>query len=156
MAEDLTIGDILEKAICKEIEAQVLYKDISRRINNPAEREAFQELEKQERGHQEHLERYLRGELKEGGLSNVQVIDYKIAEKLEQAQISPDMALEDAFLLAAQREKTAHEFYIGLAEIHLPGDIKKLLQELAEQELEHKQRVEYLYTEVAFPQTDGG
>ncbi|GAG30212.1 unnamed protein product [marine sediment metagenome] len=29
-------------------------------------------------------------------------------------------------------------------------------QELASQELEHKQKAEFLYTEVAFPQTDGG
>jgi rubrerythrin len=31
-----------------------------------------------------------------------------------------------------------------------------LLEDLAAQELEHKQKVEFLFTEVAFPQTDGG
>ncbi len=34
--------------------------------------------------------------------------------------------------------------------------VKSLLERLASQELEHKQRVEFLYTEVAFPQTNGG
>ncbi len=35
-------------------------------------------------------------------------------------------------------------------------EVKRLLERLASQELEHKQRVEFLYAEVAFPQADGG
>jgi len=46
--------------------------------------------------------------------------------------------------------------YLGLAQIHPAGEVKKLLEELAVQELEHKQKMEFLYSEVAFPQTDGG
>ncbi len=59
-------------------------------------------------------------------------------------------------MLAANREKVAHEFYMGLAGEHPSGQVKQLLEELALQELEHKQKVEYLYSEVAFPQTAGG
>ena len=66
------------------------------------------------------------------------------------------MNLKDAFLLAANREKASYEFYLGLAQIHPPGEAKRLIERLAAQELGHKQRVEFLYTEVAFPQTDGG
>ncbi len=66
------------------------------------------------------------------------------------------MKLKDAFLLAANREKASHEFYLSLAAIHPAGEVKRLLKGLAAQELKHKQRVEFLYTEVAFPQTDGG
>jgi rubrerythrin len=66
------------------------------------------------------------------------------------------MKLKDIFLFAAAREKASHEFYLSLAQIHPSGEVKRLLGELAAQELEHKQRVESLYTQVAFPQTDGG
>ena len=66
------------------------------------------------------------------------------------------MKLQDVFLLAANREMASHTFYLSLAQIHPAGDAKRLLEELAAQELEHKQRVEFLYTEVAFPQTNGG
>ena len=83
-------------------------------------------------------------------------MDYKIAEHLDQPQISPDIKLKDVFLLAANREKASHEFYLSLAQIHPAGEVKRLIEELAAQELEHKQQVEFLYTEVAFPQTDGG
>ena len=66
------------------------------------------------------------------------------------------MKLQEVFLLAANREMASHDFYQSLAQIHPPGEVQRLLEELAAQELEHKQRVEFLYTEVAFPQTDGG
>jgi len=66
------------------------------------------------------------------------------------------MQLKDVFLLAANRELHSYELYLALAGLHPLGEAKRLLEMLASQELEHKQRVEFLYTEVAFPQTDGG
>ena len=80
----------------------------------------------------------------------------QIAEHLNQPEIAPDMQLKDVFLPAANREMHSHELYLALAGIHPPGEVKRLLEGLALQELEHKQRVEFLYTEVAFPQTAGG
>ncbi len=156
MATRLTLKEVLEKAIQKEIDSQCLYIDLSQKVDDKVAKDVFQELAQQEKEHQNKLEKYQRGELKEGTLSRGQVIDYKIAEKLNQLEISPDMKLKDAFLLAANREKASHEFYLSLAEIHPAGEVKGLLEELAAQELEHKQRVEFLYTEVAFPQTNGG
>ena len=156
MVRQFTLNEILEKAIQKEIESQHLYSDLSQKMTDETAKDAFQELARQEHGHQQLLEHYLRGELKVGMLSKGQVVDYKIAEHLDQAEISPDMKLKDIFLLAANREKASHEFYLILGQIHPAGEVKRLLEELASQELEHKHRVEFLYTEVAFPQTNGG
>lgn len=156
MVKKLTFTELLKKAIQREIESQGLYRLLSQKVIEPAAKDAFQELVRQEEGHQEWLERYLRGEFKEGTLDGKQVVDHKLAEHLEQPKIAADMKLEDTFLLAANREKASHQFYLDLAEIHPAGKVKGLLKELAEQELRHKRRVELLYTEVAFPQTDGG
>ena len=156
MVTQLTLKDVLQKAIQKEIESQRLYSDLSQKMNEEAARDAFQELARQEHGHQQLLEQYLRGELKGGTLSSGQTIDYKIAERLDQPAISRDMKLKDVFLLAANRKRASHEFYLSLAQIHPAGEVERLLEELAAQELEHKQRVEFLYSEVAFPQTNGG
>ncbi|MFC1917189.1 ferritin family protein [Chloroflexota bacterium] len=156
MAEPITLQEILKGAIQKEIEACALYHTLSEGIKDPAAKNAFLELAKQEQGHQSLLVKYLRGEIKEGALSHGIHVDYHIAEHLTQPEVSPDMPLKDVFLLAADREKVSHDFYLALAGIHPEGKTKKLLQELADQEMGHKQRVEYLYTEVAFPQTDGG
>jgi rubrerythrin len=156
MTKKLTVESALTKAIQKEIESQELYRHLSRTVTDDAGREMFRELVKVEKRHEELLRQYLRGELGEGALKKEHVIDYKIAEHLEQPRIKPGMKLNDVLLLAANREKASHDFYLGLAAEHPPGKVKTLLEELASQELEHKQRMEYLYTEVAFPQTDGG
>jgi predicted CoA-binding protein/rubrerythrin len=154
--EKMTLEKVIRKAIQKEIASWLLYRDLSRRMTQEAAQEAFRKLAEQEKGHQQLLEQYQRGEIKEGALSQTQAVDYKISEHLEQSRIYPDMDFKDIFLLAAGREKASHELYLRLAEIHPPGRVRKLLTELAAQELEHKQQLELFYTEVAFPQTDGG
>ena len=156
MVTQLTLKEVLGKAIQKEIESQFLYASLSQKMSDKAAKDAFQELARQEQGHQNWLEQYLRGEFKKRALSSGQAIDYKIAEQFNQPEISLDMTLKDTFLLAANREKSSHEFYLSLAQIHPIGKVKRLIEGLAAQELEHKQRVEFLYTEVAFPQTNGG
>lgn len=152
----MTLREVLRQAIQKEIASWLLYNDLSRKLKPETAKEAFRQLAQEEKGHQGLLERYLRGEIKEGELSPGQVVDYKIAEHLEQPKIYPEMKLGEIFLLAAHREKTSHELYLSLAQIHPPGKVRSLLEMLAEQELGHKQKIELLYTEVAFPQTDGG
>lgn len=156
MDTKLTLKQVLEKGIQKEIQSQALYTDLCHRVKEEGVQDVLKEMVRQEKGHQTLLEKYLRGELKEGALSKEQAIDYKIAEHLEQPVVSPQMKLKDVFLLAANREKAAHQFYQGLARIHPHGEVKSLLKELASQELAHKRKVEFLFTEVAFPQTDGG
>ena len=156
MTSDLTLARILDKAIEKEVQSQLLYIDLSQKARDEAAKEAFQEMVRQEIAHQELLEQYQRGELTVGALSIDKAIDYHIAEQLDKAEISPGMQLKDVFMLAAVREMAAHDFYAGLAAVHPEGEVRRLLEGLADQELEHKQKVETLYTEVAFPQTDGG
>ena len=156
MATQFTLNQILERAIQKEIESQHLYSELGQRITNDAAKDALRQLSQEEQRHQNILEQYRQGELKAGILSQGQVIDYKIAEHFNQPEISLDMQLNDVFLLAANREMQSHRLYLALAELHPTGEVKRLLEELASQELEHKQKVEFLYTEVAFPQTDGG
>jgi rubrerythrin len=156
MTTRLTVQTVLEKAIEKEIEAQQLYRELSQKMTAAAARDAFLQLSREEEGHERLLRQYLRGEVGSGGLHKDRVLDYKIAEYLDQPEITPEMELKEVFLLAANREKASHELYAALAAVHPAGGVKRLLEQLAAQELEHKQRVEFLYTEVAFPQTDGG
>ena len=156
MTTQFSLNEILEKAIQKEIHSQYLYSNLRQKMTNDAAKDTLQQLSQQEQGHQIILKQYQRGEVKTGTLSREQVIDYKIVESLDQPEISPDMQLKDIFLLAANRELHSHELYLALAGLHPLGEAKRLLEELASQELEHKQKVEFLYTEVAFPQTDGG
>ncbi len=156
MAPQLTLREVLQEAIHKEVLSRFLYIGLRQRVKNQSTKDAFQNLAEQEEAHQRVLEGYLHGKLKEGALSSGLVVDYKIVEHLEQPEVSPTMNLKDVFTLAALKEKASHDLYLNLAAIHPNGQIKHLLEDLASQEIEHKSRVETLYTEVAFPHTDGG
>ncbi len=152
----MTLGEVLNEAIQKEVLSRFLYIGLRQRVKKPATKDAFQALADQEEKHQRILEEYLHGKLREGALHTGLVIDYKIADSLNQPEVTPTMDLKDVFLLAAEKEKASHDLYLNLANIHPAGQVRHLLEDLAAQELEHKHRVETLYTEVAFPQTDGG
>ena len=156
MANQLSLKDVLDLAVGKEIEAQEFYADLCRKANREAVTEAFQALIVQERQHQTLLEKYRSGELKQGALHMEHPCDYHIAEHFAEPKPAAGMELKDAFLYAADREKASHEFYLKLSRLHVAGEVRSLLEKLASQELEHKAVVESLFTEVAFPQTDGG
>lgn len=156
MTNQQTIRELVEGAVQREINAQRAYSDLAGKVNDDAARDALQGLVKQEKSHQEILERYLRGELGGGMLGRSDVADYKIAERFEQTQITPDMELKEVFLLAANREKASYEFYLQLSKAHPEGEVKSLLERIADEELGHKHKMEFLYNEVAFPQTAGG
>lgn len=152
----VTLEMILKKAVQKEVASWLLYSNLGRKLTQPSAQEACRELARQEKEHENRLEQYLSGEIDEGALGRGEVMDYKIAEHLEQPPVYPDMEPATVFLLAAKREQASHDLYQALARLHPAGKVRELLEDLAGQELEHKNRVELLYTEVAFPQTDGG
>ncbi len=156
MPVTIVLKEILEKAIDREIFSQRLYADLKHRVKEQAAKDVFAMLVKQEQGHQQLLERYLKGELGDGALGRAAVIDYRIAEHLYQPEILPGMQLPDIFLLAANRERSSHDFYLELSFAHPPGEVKGFLKKLAGEELAHKRKMEFLFTEVAFPQTSGG
>lgn len=60
------------------------------------------------------------------------------------------------YTVAAHRELNSCNFYTALAEIQPAGEVKNMLLRIASEELKHKEKVEYLYSNTAFPQTDGG
>ena len=156
MTDALTLKEVLDMAVIKEKESQELYAGLAEKSGKKAVKEAFDTLIRQEKQHQTMLEQYRAGELKEGGLRMEHPCDYQIAEHFAEPRPSADMELKDAFLYAADREKESHDFYLKLAQLHVSGKVRQLLEKLASQELEHKAVVESLFNEVAFPQTDGG
>ena len=75
-----------------------------------------------------------------------------------------DKSFSDIIDLAIQREEEAydfymdiyHQFYTKLANLHVDGETKTMLLKMANEELKHKEKMEYLYANTAFPQTSGG
>jgi rubrerythrin len=152
----MTTEEILKRAITFEELSYNFYMRLRDLVLDAMTKDTLEYLAREEVHHREFLEQYVRGELPGPGLGLTAVHDSKIAEAFESPEPAPDLPLKDAFLLAAEKEKKSHEFYSKLAALHPEGEIHDLLTRLAREELAHKEKVEYLYVNAAFPQTSGG
>jgi len=113
-------------------------------------------MAQEEKKHEEFLTNYKKGGIGAESLRQTQVIDYKIAEHLDKPDVSGKLESKDVYLIAAHRELNSYNFYNALADIHPEGETKSMLLRMANEELKHKEKVEYLYSNTAFPQTAGG
>ena len=157
MEKDSRLEKILEFAVEKEEAAQKFYLNLADRVSDASTQDTLKFLAREEARHKDFLERYLRGEVSEGALRMSEVVEYKILEHLEEEPVaSESLSPEEAFLLAAKREQASVLFYGDLSRLHPDGPVKDLLAKMANEELRHKEKVEYLYANTAFPQTSGG
>jgi len=157
MEKDSQVGKALEFAIEKEEAAQRFYLHLVERVSDASTQDTLRYLAGEEAKHKEFLEKYLQGEIPEGTMRLTEVVDYGILEHLEEEPVASDsLKPEEAYLLAAKREQASYEFYNGLSRLHPDGPVKDLLAKMASEELRHKEKVEYLYANTAFPQTSGG
>jgi rubrerythrin len=154
--EEKRLSDFLDIAIQREIEAFDFYSGLSERVNDKQAKDALNGLASEEKKHRSFLENYRDGKVAAGSLRMSQVVDYRIAEHMEKPAVDSQIKSSEAYLLAAHREKASHDFYKALAEIHPDGPVKDMLLLMASEEMKHKEKVEYLYSNTAFPQTDGG
>jgi rubrerythrin len=83
-------------------------------------------------------------------------IDYKIIEHMKKPDVKKNIKSAEVYLIAANREINSYNFYNSLARSYPAGDVKELLTKMASEELKHKEKMEYLYANTAFPQTAGG
>jgi rubrerythrin len=157
MEKDNQLGKIIEFAVEKEEAAQKFYLNLVERVSDASTQDSLKFLANEEAKHKEFLEKYLRGEIPEGTLRLTEVVEYKILEHLEEEPVASEtLSSEEAFLLAAKREQASYLFYGDLSRLHPDGPVKDLLAKMANEELRHKEKVEYLYANTAFPQTSGG
>jgi rubrerythrin len=148
--------DLIDTAIRREEEAFDFYTDILGKIDDDFARETIEEIAKEEKKHKAFLVKYRDENWTPKDLKMSDIAFYKIAEYQEEPEISSNMKSEDVYLLASHRELRSYKFYTEIAGLHPDGEVKDLLLKMANEELKHKEKVEYLYANTAFPQTDGG
>jgi rubrerythrin len=154
--EGRKLSNFIGIAIQREIEAYEFYRALGRKVDDISTKETLDLLANEEKRHREFLEAYQAGKLGPEALRLSDVVDYKIAEHLEKPDLQKNLESKDVYLVAAHRELNSYNFYAGLAAIHPQGEIKEMLTKMASEEKRHKEKVEYLYTNTAYPQTSGG
>jgi hypothetical protein len=106
--------------------------------------------------HKAFLVKYRTGDYGAEPLRMSEVVFYRIAEHQQEPNPSGALNRADVFLVGAHREARSHDFYRELAEEHPVGKVRDMLLRMANEELTHKEKLEYLYSNTAFPQTSGG
>jgi rubrerythrin len=147
---------IIEKAIANEEEANRFYVKLAESVIDKAARDTLLYLAKEETGHRDYLLRYRQESFITNATRIDELPDCKVTEFIGSPGIRYDMESKDAFLLASARELNSYNLYVGMASIHPEGEIRDMLLRMANEELKHKEKVEYLYSNTAFTQTAGG
>lgn len=153
---DKNLSALIDTAIKREEEAYRFYKEIQGRSEDPAVKETLQWIAAEEQNHKAFLLKYREGELGTGPLRMSEVVFYRIAEHQKEPDASGSLSRAEVFLVGAHREARSHAFYRELAEEHPAGSVKEMFLRMANEELKHKEKLEYLYSNTAFPQTSGG
>lgn len=147
---------IIEKAIANEEEAYRFYTQLAESVADKAAKDTLLYLAKEEMGHKNYLMRYRQESFMTNATKIDEIPDCKVTDFIGSPGIQYNMESKDAFLLASARELNSYNLYVGMASVHPEGEIRNMLLKMANEELKHKEKVEYLYSNTAFTQTAGG
>jgi len=140
---------IIRNAIVQEELSHEFYRRMANLVTHAQTRETFEYLAHEELDHKAFLESCLtpQGCKLAGEAHNVH-----LAEILAAPAFSEEISPKDALVIAMKREEGSYNFYQALAALQPPGEVRDFLEKMAKVELGHKEKMEYLYDNVAFPE----
>jgi rubrerythrin len=154
--ETNSLQSVIDLAIQKEEEAYDFYMNLRDVVEDNMVKDTLKYLANEESQHKAFLVQCKEQIACKVGLRPDQTVDYRVAEHLNQPDIKKNINSAEVYLIAANREMNAYNFYTGLANYFPEGPEKALFVRMANEEMKHKEKMEYLYSNTAFPQTAGG
>lgn len=152
MEKLLSVEEVLQTAIKREIEAFELYHNAAQGLADAHQRDVLLEMAEQERGHRVKLENILAGNVRWAvrAAKAQPVTDLRLTDQLVGGSIEAGADYQDILLFAAKREKAASEFYQAMAEMVDDILLQNLFVMLANEELRHKNRLEMMYEDLVY------
>jgi rubrerythrin len=147
---------LIDTAIQREEDAYAFYNDLHGRASDAAVKDTLEYIAGEEKKHRAFLVKYREGGFDTSSLRLSDVTYYQIAEYQKEPAIDEKMSSADVYLVASHRESRSHKFYTELANLQTDAAAKSMLLKMANEELKHKEKMEYLYSNTAFGQTSGG
>ena len=140
---------VIKSAITQEELSHAFYKRLAGLVSHPDTKDTLEYLAKEELEHKAFLQSCFtpQGCKLAGEAHNVH-----LAEMLKAPEITDAISPKEALVIAMKREEGSYRFYQTLANLQPPGEIQDFLNKMAEVELTHKEKVEYLYDNAAFPE----
>jgi len=154
--KEKNISEVIDMAIQREEDAITFYSELNKKIHDQSIKDTLEWIAGEEKKHKTFLVNYREGRQGPDALKMRASVNYKIAEYLEEPPVETVITGADVFLMASHRELKSFKFYSELARLHPEGDLRTTLLKIASEELAHKEKMEYLYSNTAFPQTAGG
>jgi rubrerythrin len=140
---------IVKSAIAQEELSHEFYLRMANLVTHQETRETFQYLAQEELEHKHFLQSCM---TPQGCKLAGQAQNVHLAELLKAPEFREDMSPKEALVIAMKREEGSYRFYQTLAALQPPGEIGAFLEKMAQVELNHKEKMEYLYDNVAFPE----
>ncbi len=138
--------EIVRFALEKEKEAVDFYRQCSMLTTRAAMKEVFLEMADEEKNHVRMLENFKPERVEKVKLKEIP--NLKISDYLVEKEFSPNMSYQDLLILAMKREEKSYDLYTAFAEKGGDSSVVKLFQFLAQEELNHKNRLEKEYDDV--------
>jgi len=141
---------IIKFAMENEVEAQRFYQDAAQKVENVQLKEMFSEFAQEEKRHREILKQiYISNRI---GDYFDEDQDYRLAEKMDEPELSTDMKPADAIALAMKKEEEAMHQYTTLADSCPEPDKRKVFMDLAAMERGHKLKMENAFVDIGYPE----
>lgn len=141
---------ILAYAINAEIEAQRFYADLAKKVSDDHLKTMFMEFVEEEIKHEKILSGF-RSHAK-GHIHFKGAPDFKVSETVDKPVSHENLKPAEAIALAMKNEEEAMNHYMSLADACTDPEQKKVFQELASMEREHKNRMENAFVDIGYPE----
>ena len=148
MDNDEIINDnlkyLLEEALNSELKAKEFYINASKKAKSKSGKQFFEELAEFEQNHFDKVKKIIKNQKDGKKIHNTEI-------KSKEIQIKPEIEGEietnkdeivDIIYLAIESEKKAHERYIKISNIFNDENGKKIFNNLAQDEINHKKILE--------------
>jgi rubrerythrin len=148
MGEIGSIGEVLELAIIREVQAADFYTTLASRAEDPALQSVLEQLADVELEHKARLELEM---MKEGIVAKTvgDFVDFGLPDYSQELDLAPDASVADALVVAMEKERRAFRFYVEFAGIVQEDELHGMLLELAEEEARHLIWLEMEYNKLA-------
>ncbi len=130
---DKKLASLIDIAIDREIQAHDFYKGLADRIEDPTVKDTLTFFS---RGRNKNAGNFWKATGRDFTNRIVarltDVVDYKIAEHLEEPDTTKDMNSAEVYLVAAHRELQSCRFYRALADLHPDSEARTMLLRMAQ------------------------
>lgn len=142
--------EIIKQAIANEVAARKFYEDASSRLKDPNLKTLFASLAEEEKKHRDILTRIYASNTIDRYFSESR--DYKVAETVNEPELSMEMRPADAFALAMKKEEAAMKQYTEMARMCDDDDKRQVFLDLAAMERDHKLKMESAFIDIGYPE----